>query len=230
MIVLLLYLIDVIIHIYAEHAEFNMVKYISKIALMPLLAIYLYQKTNAIAKYKYVYVALFFSWLGDIFLMFPRNEYEPSTEKLLFIAGLISFLIAHIHYILYFINEVKNSHQVTLIVSKPYFILPFFAYGITLLSILFPSLASMKLPVTIYTIIILCMVMAALNRKNLVSNNSFLFVFIGAILFALSDSCIAINVFYKPFELARIVIMSTYTVAQWLIVYGVIKEDAIKKA
>ena len=50
-------------------------------------------------------------------------------------------------------------------------------------------------------------------------------VFIGAIIFVCSDSCIAINVFYKPFEFARIAIMSTYTIAQFLIIYGVIKAN-----
>ena len=69
--------------------------------------------------------------------------------------------------------------------------------------------------------------MTAFNRKNLVNSTSFLLVFIGALIFVVSDSCIAINVFYKPFEFARIAIMSTYTIAQFLIIYGVIKANEI---
>lgn len=225
MIFLLLYIIDVIVTIYAENCELRMIQYGSKILLMPLLAMFLYSQTKNISKFKLIYLALFFSWLGDILLMFPRNEQNLSTSKLLFVFGLISFLIAHINYSIYFINEVKDDTKVTLLVGKPYLILPFCAYGIILLSILYPSLASMKLPVTCYTIIIMLMVMAAFNRKNIINSTSFLLVFIGAIIFVCSDSCIAINVFYKPFNFARIAIMSTYTIAQFLIIYGVIKAN-----
>ncbi len=225
MIILLLYLLNTIATIYAENTELRMVQYGSKILLMPLLAIYLYSKVKNFSTYKLIYAALFFSWLGDIFLMFPRNEQDLSTSKLLFISGLISFLIAHINYSIYFINEVKDKTKVTLLVGKPYLILPFCVFGIVLLSILYPSLGVMKLPVTCYTIIIMLMAMTAFNRKNLVNSTSFLLVFIGALIFVVSDSCIAINVFYKPFEFARIAIMSTYTIAQFLIIYGVIKAN-----
>ena len=226
MIILLLYLINTIATIYAENTELRMVQYGSKILLMPLLAIYLYSKVKNFSTYKLIYAALFFSWLGDIFLMFPRNG-NDSSAKLLFIFGLISFLIAHINYSIYFINEVKDKTKVTLLVGKPYLILPFCVFGIVLLSILYPSLGVMKLPVTCYTIIIMLMAMTAFNRKNLVNSTSFLLVFIGALIFVVSDSCIAINVFYKPFEFARIAIMSTYTIAQFLIIYGVIKANEI---
>lgn len=224
MIILLLYLINTIATIYAENSELRMVQYGSKVLLMPLLAIYLYSKVKNFSTYKLIYAALFFSWLGDIFLMFPRNG-NDSSAKLLFIFGLISFLIAHINYSIYFINEIKDKTKVTLLVGKPYLILPFCVFGIVLLSILYPSLGVMKLPVTCYTIIIMLMAMTAFNRKNLVNSTSFLLVFIGALIFVVSDSCIAINVFYKPFEFARIAIMSTYTIAQFLIIYGVIKAN-----
>lgn len=224
MIILLLYLINTIATIYAENTELRMVQYGSKILLMLLLAIYLYSKVKNFSTYKLIYAALFFSWLGDIFLMFPRNG-NDSSAKLLFIFGLISFLIAHINYSIYFINEIKDKTKVTLLVGKPYLILPFCVFGIVLLSILYPSLGVMKLPVTCYTIIIMLMAMTAFNRKNLVNSTSFLLVFIGALIFVVSDSCIAINVFYKPFEFARIAIMSTYTIAQFLIIYGVIKAN-----
>ena len=96
-----------------------------------------------------------------------------------------------------------------------------------MLHILFPGLGTMKLPVVVYTIIILLMLMAAFNRKNIVRQNSFLLVFFGAALFVISDSCIAVNLFYKLFELARFVIMLTYITAQFLIVYGIIKSKEI---
>ena len=104
MLFLLLYIIDVVINIYAEHTDFRMAMYGSKFLLMPLLAFFFYIKSKEFQKYKFIYLALFFSWLGDIFLMFPRQEYDESTKKLLFVFGLVSFLIAHVNYIISFID------------------------------------------------------------------------------------------------------------------------------
>ncbi|HRF25670.1 MAG TPA: lysoplasmalogenase family protein, partial [Chitinophagaceae bacterium] len=44
----------------------------------------------------------------------------------------------------------------------------------------------------------------------------------GAILFVISDSVLAINKFYYPFEYRGVLIMLTYGMAQWFIVKGAI--------
>ncbi|MFN8237378.1 MAG: lysoplasmalogenase [Chitinophagales bacterium] len=224
MIYLLLYFINGALTIFAEHMEFRMLMYVSKVLMMPLLAIYFYTETKKLKEYRLLYLALFFSWWGDIFLMFPRSEYEPSNAKLLFVCGLVSFLIAHVNYIIYFIREIKDKPKATVIIEKPYLIIPFLLLGISLLVLLYPTLGPMKLPVTIYTIVIISMLIMAFNRKNLVTAVSFTWVFAGALFFVFSDSCIAINLFYKPFEGARAVIMATYIIAQYLIVNGVLKQ------
>lgn len=223
MLYLILYLISGLLTIFAEHTEYRMLMYTTKVMLMPLLALYFYHKSKEIKNYKFIYLALFFSWWGDIFLMFPRNEASPNA-KLLFICGLVSFLIGHFNYIIHFVKEVKPRPKVTVIVEKPYLILPFLVFIFLFLKLLYPSLGPMKIPVTVYGIVITCMMMAAFNRKNLVSNMSFMLVFSGAVLFVFSDSCIAVNLFYKPFELARIAIMSTYIIAQLLIIKGILAE------
>ncbi len=43
---------------------------------------------------------------------------------------------------------------------------------------------------------------------------------VGALLFVISDSTLAINKFYKPFEMAGVLIMLTYGLAQLFIVEG----------
>jgi uncharacterized membrane protein YhhN len=47
----------------------------------------------------------------------------------------------------------------------------------------------------------------------------------GALLFVASDSVLAVNKFYQPFEAAGIIIMLTYGLAQLLIVKGTIKYE-----
>lgn len=222
MLLLLLYTIDGLIDIIAEYLGVDWLKYVTKVLLMPLLAFYLYTSSKDVKGYKFIFLALFFSWWGDIFLMFPRNEQDPNA-KLLFIAGLVSFLIGHLNYIVHFIKEVKPKVKVTVIVEKPYLVLPFLLYVFLLLKLLYPTLGSMKIPVTVYGIVITFMLMTAFNRKNLVNSKSFYLVFTGAMFFIFSDSCIAINLFCKPFELARIVIMATYVAAQLLIVKGILE-------
>jgi len=225
MLALLLYLLDGIIHLISEYLHFPAVKYGSKILLMPLLALFLISKVKS--NNKLILSALFFSWLGDIFLMFPRNEYSEQMQKLLFIFGLASFLIAHIFYVFTFLKEINSVKKVSLIVENPYLILPFLVFLFFLLYFLFPYLNDMKFPVVVYGSIINLMALMALNRKNLVIASSFYLVFIGALLFMISDTTIAVNVFYKAQPWHRIFIMSTYILAQALIVYGWVQNQVL---
>jgi len=222
MIFLLLYFVNGCTTIIAENTNHLLLMYITKVMLMPLLAIYFYVQTREIKQYLHLYLALFFSWWGDIFLMFIRSGEVNSLVKNFFILGLISFLIGHVNYILHFLKEISRPFKDTLIGKKTYLLAPFLLFVLLLLKLLFPGLGSMKLPVTIYALVIVAMAVTALNRKEIVSNASFWLVFIGAILFVFSDSCIAINRFYQPFVEARVVIMSTYIVAQFCLVKGIV--------
>ena len=119
----------------------------------------------------------------------------------------------------------KSITKVTVIVEKPYLVLPFLLFIFLFLRLMYPTLGTMKIPVTVYGIVITSMMLMAFNRKNIVNSTSFYLVFAGALLFVFSDSCIAVNLFYKPFELARMVIMSTYIIAQFLIIKGILKAE-----
>ena len=55
---------------------------------------------------KWILAALFFSWLGDIFLMIQ------SGDNKYFLAGLFAFLFAHIFYIVFFhIIRIRGKHK-----------------------------------------------------------------------------------------------------------------------
>jgi uncharacterized membrane protein YhhN len=89
---------------------------------------------------------------------------------------------------------------------------------------LYNDLAEMRLPVILYSIIILTMLAGAINRLEKVNRTSYYLILTGAILFVLSDSSIAINKFGHHFELSGTVIMSTYVIAQFLIILGYIRQ------
>jgi len=126
-------------------------------------------------------------------------------------------LITQFIYMLAFlITPGKN----TLFFKKFYLVILVALYGWCIIWLLSDGLGEMKLPVTVYTVVILAMLLAAINRQKKVNRQSFLLVLAGAILFVVSDSMIAVNRFTQPFELARIAIMSSYITSQYLIAVG----------
>lgn len=148
-----------------------------------------------------IIAGLLCSLTGDVFLMLPRDR---------FIAGLISFLIAHILYIIAFASRGGFSFA-------PLTLLPLLVYGLIMLRLLWSHLGRMRAPVLIYMLVILVMLWQAWERYRLSGQTSALSAAIGASLFALSDSALALNRFRRPFKSAQAVVMSTYFAAQWLI-------------
>ncbi len=164
-------------------------------------------------------IALIFSYFGDVALFLSKNN------EIFFIFGLLSFLLTHIFYIFVFIDIPKKY---SIIKNKIYLIIPFFLYEILLLIYLYNSLGDMKIPAIVYSITILLMTAIALNRYKNVSNISFKLIFIGAILFVISDTFISINVFKTEFIFADELIILTYVIAQFLIILGHLKTNDIK--
>ena len=66
------------------------------------------------------------------------------------------------------------------------------------------------------------MAVAALNRSGKVAARSFQFVFIGALFFVSSDSILAYTKFVGGFPKSEIVVMATYGIAQFLLVWGML--------
>lgn len=158
-----------------------------------------------------ILAALIFSLLGDILLMFVNYSGH------FFTVGLIAFLIAHVFYVMAFLEH-KNSKK-----SALGFIIGLMVYAAFLFYVLIDGLGSMLIPVIIYMLVILTMATSAYLRKNSVSDLSYKLVFIGAIMFMISDSVLAFNKFYEPLPLSNLSIMFTYALAQYLIVLGILK-------
>jgi len=164
--------------------------------------------------HRLILIALFFSWIGDITLQLS------SIKEDFFLVGLGSFLVAQLLYMVAFFST-KGPNVVS---RKIYLALPVVIYCVFILWLLWDGLGDMMLPVTVYCVIIHIMLLAAINRKEKVNSQSYQLVLFGAILFILSDSLIAINKFEQSFELARIVIMTSYVTAQYLIAIGCVRQ------
>ncbi|PWI30245.1 lysoplasmalogenase [Flavobacteriaceae bacterium LYZ1037] len=198
----------------SSYESISNLNYIAKPAILISLIIFFWtQSSNLEIKLKtMILLALVFSLLGDILLMFV------SQSANYFIGGLVAFLTAHIFYVLVFLKHRNTSKNSIVFIG---FLL---AYGVLIFYILRDSLGNMLIPVILYMLVIFAMATAAFLRKGQVVKTSFTLVFIGAILFMISDSILALNKFYQPLPFTNFSIMFTYSFAQLFIVFGLLKQ------
>ena len=164
--------------------------------------------------HRMILFALVFSWIGDVTLQLAvlREDF--------FLLGLASFMVTQLLYTVAFFSTCGPG----VLARRLYLLVPVAAYGGGILWLLWGGLGDMTVPVTVYTVVILTMLVAAINRREKVNPQSYRLVLAGAILFILSDSMIAINKFHQPFELARVAIMGSYITAQFLIAVGCVRQ------
>lgn len=193
----------------------ELLQWISKPLILPFLFLYFYSEINTVQSplKKWVYLALFFSWCGDVLLMFQgKNE-------LFFLLGLSAFLLAHIFYILFF-HFVRLREKIA---GNAWFLLAVIIYYSVLMIWLSPFLGQFTIPVRVYGVVISIMLMMAMHMTALRAKKTGWLMLAGAALFVLSDSVLAVNKFYQAFDAAGLVIMLTYGAAQLYIVKGAIE-------
>ena len=160
-----------------------MIIYITKPAVILALISWLILNGGLQGQSFYFIIGLVFSLAGDIFLMLPNEK---------FIAGLISFLLAHIAYILGFSSGIPDLSVAGLILLilvglNTFEIFRRISDGLKSL-----GQDTLQIPVLFYTIVIGIMLISAL--LTMVSPNSewnpfpSLLVSIGAFLYFVSDS------------------------------------------
>ncbi|MBS1787160.1 MAG: lysoplasmalogenase [Acidobacteria bacterium] len=151
--------------------------------------------------------ALGLSCLGDIYLDWGGH----------FSHGLRAFLFAHFAYILLFVRNWPRPLRPTgwqLILAAIVLI-----YSLLLSNWLSPNLGEQAIPVMIYictiTVMAVSTILAGFSRR---------FVWIGAMLFMLSDSMIAAGRFKTPVPLAEYLVWATYYLGQYCIAIGFLRE------
>lgn len=166
--------------------------------------------------------SLTFCWLGDVLLLFNhRNE-------IFFLAGLGSFLVAHVSLIVLYGKLKTKKGEGMNGPQKARASFPIILAGTGLVTILYPALGDLKIPVMAYTFALLLMILRAIYRYGFTSLQSFWSVTVGALLFMISDSLLAINKFLQPVDSAELLIMTTYMGAVYMITKGVIAHDQTK--
>jgi uncharacterized membrane protein YhhN len=158
----------------------------------------------------FIYLALIFSAIGDVFLMFD--------EQIMFLSGLGSFALAHLFFIIFFVKQVEIKDKA----FKPLIIIPMIGYISFLIYTIYNYLGDLKPFVIGYAIIIATMLYAVVLLKNSFNSSAYLMTVIGALFFIVSDSLLALNMFGHAFKFAGFWVMFTYIIAQFLIIRGII--------
>ena len=197
-------------------ADMPMLHFITKPLLIPVLVLLVVFTKTVAPRQSLLITGLVFSWLGDMFLLF---EYR---NTLFFIFGLLCFLTTHVFYITWFLKI--KSPGISLLKKQPLLFIAVVGYGITLVWFLYPHLGDLKIPVMVYATVICTMLLCSLHIFLKVNKPANVLYLLGAVLFVLSDSLLAINKFYQPFAFAGVLIMLTYCGAQYFIVTGFIKQ------
>lgn len=199
----LFYVLVLLVHISARLVHLTWLADVTKPLLMPVL-IWLVWSSSLNQKQYFLLLALFFSLCGDVLLMFSGSLY--------FMLGLGAFLLAHVCYIVvlsrYFVfNGVR--------------VLPFVAFSsLMIFGVLNGQLpVDLEIPVGFYVLTITVMGIFAVSGSRL-SPIHYEKVLAGAVLFILSDSFIAVDKFVNTIPFASFWVMSTYGMAQYLMVSG----------
>lgn len=196
----------------ASHiADAPSVTQMSKALLMPLLIylVFVLAEGSVGLPRLLLTIGLIFSWAGDMLMIY-------ADEEVFFLTGLSMFLIAQLIYATVMYQSAYQKPELK--VNK---LIPILIYGVVLLGVVIPAAGKFGIPVFAYAICILGMVSIAISREGLTSDESYRWTVIGAVLFVLSDSLIAIDKFVIEIPLVAVFVMGTYIVAQYLIVKGV---------
>jgi uncharacterized membrane protein YhhN len=155
---------------------------------------------------QWVALALALSLVGDVCLMFKGDGW--------FAAGLGSFLLAHVGFILAFLKGV------TMAVPPAWTLLPLL-WGLGLCAWLLPRAGSLHIPVALYCLVLLGMTLAAALRLQALGGRPAWLALDGALLFVVSDSALALRRFAGPYRGAQALILSTYWASIGLIAASV---------
>jgi uncharacterized membrane protein YhhN len=150
-----------------------------------------------------VLVGLSFSLAGDVFLLWPKEGFLP---------GLVSFLLAHLAYLVAFTREQRLA-------ARPSVFVFYAAVGSVILGLLWNGIpAPLRIPVLAYVVCLVAMAAQAavlwLARRDSPRHRG---LAIGGALFMTSDALLATNRFMGPLPLAGLWILTSYWAAQWLI-------------
>lgn len=159
---------------------------------------------------RWLAAGLAFAWIGDVLLMGSGDAF--------FLGGLAAFLVMQICYIVAFTRIPGPG----LVRAWRIAVIPYLAVWVVLNVLVSSGVGALRIPVLVYSAVIVLMALAALDLVIRVPSRLGWRVALGALVFVVSDAVLAMTAF-GPLEssaLTSTIVMSTYLVAQAMIVTG----------
>ncbi len=193
------YLFFVLLYMLGLHYEVEFLWFMKIIPIALLVLAVINTEPNYIRPI--LLLALVFSAFGDLLMAFDA-----------FLFGVAAFLLAQLSYAVILRHYWQSAHK------RWFLTVVLIIYMLAMAWLLTPNLGNLLLPVIAYLITITAMGLLAVQ-----SSLPIRWVLLGAMLFIISDSFIAINKFINPFPFESYWIMSTYYAAQFMLVTGFLK-------
>ena len=195
---------NIIIWNFINYFSFNILFYIFGV----------FEATAAIVRVDWlIVVALIGGCAGDILLMLKDQEKW-------FLYGMGAFLINQVFYIISFFLSITDYTAFNL--WGLFLLGPIILILVFMLPRFINKTGDMKIPVMVYMVAIVLMHMAALIRLATVQGLPSILIFIGSISYLFSDATIGLNKWGGEVKNARLIIMTTYVMAQFFITLGVL--------
>ncbi len=190
----------------ADHAKkWRLIYILRPLTMVLIIAVAALGNASPPAYKLRIVAGLALSLAGDVFMMLREKR---------FVEGLVSFFLAHLFYISAFLAVMRPRADLGTI-------LPLLIFASAMLTILFPHLGKLKIPVALYIVVITVLAGLAVQRYVDIGGTPAFQAFLAAVLFMISDSVLAVNRFVRPVPAVQKVILSTYFAAQLLFALSV---------
>jgi uncharacterized membrane protein YhhN len=197
------YAVAVIVHLAALATGLHEIAAPTKAALMPALLLALLVGVPALRSEITLWagIGVLLSWAGDVLLGAPG--------EVGFLVGLVCFLLAHVSYLMLYLRPLRRRRV-------PWWGLVFAVWWAVLIVVLVPHAGSLMIPLLLYGAVLCGAAAVSLGTTPVVA--------VGATVFLVSDTLLALKMFVPGFSFVQqdLVIMLFYTAGQGLIVAGAV--------
>jgi uncharacterized membrane protein YhhN len=191
----------------------KVLEYFTKPAVMVCLIVWLGVNGGWSGPALWFSAGLLFSMFGDIFLMLPKER---------FVAGLVSFLLAHVAYVIGLNTTPLPMSVVTVILLVIVGLVSTRIFLRISQGLAASGNKQLTIPVLVYTIVISLMLFSALMTflRPAWSPAASLMMGLGALLFYFSDTVLAWNKFVGKIKYGRQINLISYHLGQVMITLG----------
>ncbi|WP_405296498.1 lysoplasmalogenase family protein [Algibacter sp. Ld11] len=184
-----------------------------------LLVYYLVNKNDKVPKFKSnaVVIGLILFSIGGIFGVLMNNSYT------FFLLSFVFFVAGKFFYAVRLVKNHDFNFKRIL-----FFLLFFSLYMFVLVNEIYENIGNLLVIIVIYFFISIVLLAFAFVRKEFVCYKSYVLVFLGLLLFVISESMLVVKLYGSTFAFEGPMLLILYELGQYLFILGVLEEVLLK--